>query len=138
MGPRIGERGEVSPCSPTLGAPMQFSQTAFYFAPDKKPENILNPEEVISRQQRLHSRIHTQGAFRPGSAKDAHICRQILTTQKATSVVGGFPDERTFKANDAHPEAFRRPSEDHSRFRATDADRGPFEAQKEDHLRRPA
>ena len=137
-GPRIGERGEISPCSPTLGAPMRFSQTAFSFAPDKRPEDILNPKEVISGQQRLHRHTHTEGAFRPGSAKDAHICRGILTTQIATSVGGEFSDERTLKANGAPPEAFRRLSEDHSRFRAADADRGSFEAQNEDHLRRPA
>ena len=59
-------------------APLRFSQTAFYFAPDERPENIPDLEEASSGQQRLH--IHTEGAFRPAKAKDSHVCREILMT----------------------------------------------------------
>ena len=59
--------------------------------------------------------------------------------QLASSVGGGFSNERVLKANGASREASRGLFEDHFRFIAADAsDRGPFEAQKEDHLRQPA
>ena len=48
--PKIGESGEISPFLPPLGTPLRFSQTAFSFAPDKRRENIPDPEEVISGQ----------------------------------------------------------------------------------------
>ena len=59
-------------------APLPFSQTAFFFVPDKRPENIPDLEEVISGQQRLH--IRTEDAFRHAKAKDSHICREIIIT----------------------------------------------------------
>ena len=119
-----------------LGAPLPFSQTAFPFASDQRPENIPDHEEVISGQQRLHTQ--TEGAFRLARAKNSHICREILKTQMASSVSGGFSNERALKANGAPPEIFRGLCEDHFRFIAADADRGPFEARKEDPLGRPA
>ena len=70
---RIGERGEISPCSLPSGASLQFIQKAFSCAPDKRPQNIPHPEEVISGQQKLHT--HTEGAFRHASAKDSNIYR---------------------------------------------------------------
>ena len=59
LGSEIG--GEISLFSCSLCAPLRFSQTAFSFAPDKRPENIPNPEEAISGQKRLL--MHTEGAF---------------------------------------------------------------------------
>ena len=90
--------------------PLRLSQTVFSFAPDKRPENILDSEEIITGQQRLHT--HTEGAFKPPSAKDSHICREILTKQRASSVGGGFSNESILKANNAL-QAFRRLAEDY-------------------------
>ena len=116
--------------------PLRFSQTVFSFAPDKKPENIPDSEEIISGQQRLHT--HAEGAFRPASAKDSHICREILTKQMASSVGGGFSNERTLKANCA----LLRPSEGllrvTSNFRRLMQKEVPLKARKEDHLKQPA
>ena len=96
---------------------MRFSQTAFSFAPDKRPENISNPDEVISGQQMLH--IDTEDAQK----QRTHICREILMTQTSSSVGGGFSIVRTLKANGAPPEAFRGRSEGHFELIAADADR---------------
>ena len=87
-------------------------QTTFSFAPDKRPENIPDPDEVISGQQRLH--IDTE---------DAQKQREILMTQTSSSVGGGFSIVRTLKASGAPPEASRGRSEDHFQFIAADADR---------------
>ena len=100
-----------------LRAPLRFSQTVFSSAPDKRPENIPDPDEVISGQQRLH--IDTEDAQK----QRTHICREILMTQTSSSVGGGFSIVRTLKANGAPPEAFRGRSEDHFEFIAADADR---------------
>ena len=129
--PRVRDRGEISYLTSPLCAPLQFSRTAFYFAPDKRPENIPDPEEVISDKQRLH--IHTESTFRPAKVKDAHICREILMTQMTSSVGGGFSNVRTLEANGAPPEAFRDLYADHFGFLAADADRDLFEARKEDY-----
>ena len=118
-----------------LGALLIFSKTAFSFASDQRPENIPDHEEVISGQQRIHTQ---EDAFRLARSKNSHICREILKTQTASSVIGGFSNERALKANGAPPEIFRGLCEDHFRFVAADADRGPCEARKEDPLGRPA
>ena len=82
--------------------------------------------------QRLHTQ--TEGAFGSASAKDSHI-----TLHMASSVGGGFSNERVLNVDGASPEASRGLFEDHFRFIAADAsDRDPFEAQKEDHLRQSA
>ena len=78
MGPRIGTMGEISPCSPTLGALMRFSQTAFSFALDKRTENILNPEEVISGQPRLHS--HTEQRAPSG----LEVLRTLISAERSS------------------------------------------------------
>ena len=82
-----------------MDVPLQFSQTVLSFAPDKRPENIPDPEDIISGQQRLPT--HAERAFRPTSAKDSHICREVLSNQMNSSVGGGFSNERTLKANGA-------------------------------------
>ena len=114
-------------------APLQFSRTAFYVAPDKRPENIPDPEEVISDKQRLH--IHTESTFSTAKVNDAHICREILMTQMTSSVGGGFSNVRTLEANGAPPEAFRYLYEDHLGLLAADADRDLFEARKKYYIR---
>ena len=50
-----------------LCAPLRFSQTAFSFAPEKRPESIPDPEEAISGQQRLF--IHTEDVFSSAESK---------------------------------------------------------------------
>ena len=104
-----------------LCAPLPFSQTAFFFAPDKRPENIPDLEEVISDQQRLH--IHTQDAFRHAKAKDSHVCRDPQDGRLPLSVDGGFSNVRTFKANGAPSKASRGLSKDHFGLIATNANR---------------
>ena len=96
---------------------MRFSQTAFSLAPDKRPENIPDPDEVISGLQRLH--IDTENAQK----QMTHICREILMAQTSSSVGGGFSVVRTLKANGAPPETFGGCSEDHFKFIVADADR---------------
>ena len=94
--PRIGERDESSPSHPPLGVPLRFSETVLSFAPDKRPENIPDSIEIVSGQQKLHT--HT---FRSASAKDSHICREILAKKMASFVGGRFTNERTLKTNGA-------------------------------------
>ena len=96
-----------------MGAPLRFSQTAFPFAPVKRSENISDPQEVILSRTAI---THTEGAFRPASAKDSHF-----TTQMASSAGGGFYNGRILKANGASLEAFRGLFKNHFRFIATDA-----------------
>ena len=115
---------------------LQSFSSVFSFAPDKRPENILDSEEIISGQQRLHT--HTKGAFRPPGAKDSHICREILTKQTASSVGGGLSNESTLKANGALPRLLEGLLKIILKFTANDAERGPFEERKEDHRKRPA
>ena len=101
-------------------AAIQSGGVDFSFAPDGRPANIPDPEEVISGQQRLH--ILTEDAFRPAKAKDLHICREILMTHTASLAGGGFSNVRTLKANGAPPEAFRGLSEEHFGLIVGDAD----------------
>ena len=77
MGLPGSDWGEIPYFSSPLCAPLQFSKIAFYFAPDKRPENIPDLEEVISYKQRLY--IHTEGAFRLAKVK-----RETLITQIAS------------------------------------------------------
>ena len=106
----IGERGEISPFSPPLGAPLRFSQTAFSFAPDERPKNIPDPEEVISGQQRIHA---YRGRFQ--ACKDSYLQRD---PHDEDGLFGWWriPNESTLKANGAPLEAFRGLSEDHFRY----------------------
>ena len=69
-------------------APLGLSQIALSFALHKRLKNIPDPEEVIPGQQRLD--IHAGDTFRPTKAKDSRICREILVTQMASLVGGGF------------------------------------------------
>ena len=62
------ERVGVSHSSPPLVRHCD-SVAAFSFAPDKRPENIFDPEEVISDQQR--SCTHKEDAFRPSGAMNS-------------------------------------------------------------------
>ena len=89
-------------------------QTAFSVAPDKRPENISDSEDVISGQQRTHSGRQKQRNL---------ISAEILLLQTASSLGGGFPYVRTLKANGALPEAFRGLSENHFGLIVADADR---------------
>ena len=82
--------------------------------------------------------MHTEGAFRPAKGKDAHICREILVMQMASSVREGLSNVTTLRAYGASPEAFRELYEGQVGFQAADADRDPFEVRKEDCLRRTA
>ena len=116
--------------------PLRLSQTVFSFAPDKRPENIPDSEEIISGQQRL--RTHTEGAFRLLGAKDSHIRREIITKQTASSVGGGFSNESTLKAKGALPRLLEGLLRIILKFTANDAERGPFEERKEDHRKQPA
>ena len=86
MGPQDRGEGQKFTFSNPLGVPLRFSQTVFSFAPEKKPGDIPDSEEIISGQQRLHT--DTEGASRPASAKNPHICREILTKQMSSSVGG--------------------------------------------------
>ena len=105
-----------------LCAPLPFSQTAFSFAPDKRPENIPDLEEIISGQQRLHIRI--EDAFRHVKNKGlSYMQRDNHNGRLPLSVDGGFSNVGTFKANGAPSEAFRGLSKDHFRLIATNADR---------------
>ena len=90
---------EILPFSAPLCAPLRFSQAAFSFVSDKRPENIPDPDKVISGQKRLH----IEDALRPAKAKDSHICREILMMQTPSLVGGGFSIVRTLKANGAPP-----------------------------------
>ena len=59
--PRFGARGEISPFSVPFCAPLQLSQTAFSFATDKRPENILDPKRSsqVSRGYAYIQRVHS-------------------------------------------------------------------------------
>ena len=46
----------------------------------KDPRAFLTLTGVISGRQRLQTQTHTEGTFRPPSARDPHSCRGILTT----------------------------------------------------------
>ena len=108
--PRIGERGEISPFSTPLGATLQFSQTVYSFALDKKPKNIPDPEEVISGQQRIYT---YRGRFQ--ARKDSYLQRD---PHDGDGFFGWWkiPNERTLKANGSPLEAFRELFEDHFRY----------------------
>ena len=86
-GPPGSERGVKFHFLPPLGVALRFRQTVFSFALGKGPENISDPEEIISGQRKLH--IHAaEGVFRSPSAKDFHICREILTKQMMLGLGG--------------------------------------------------
>ena len=133
--PRFGARGEISPFSAPFCAPLRLSQTAFSFATDKRPENILDPKRSsqVSRGYAYIQRVHS-GLQRERTL----ISAEILVTQMASSVGERFSNVRTLRVYSASPEAFRELYEGHFGLIAADCDRDPFEARKEDCLRRPA
>ena len=118
-----------------------FRQFFFLLHPTKDQRTFLILKNIPDHLRPAEvSHTHTEGAFRPASAKDSDICREILTKQMTSSAGGGFSNERALKANGTplRHHHFRGLAEDHFRFTASDAERGLFEALEEDHLKRQA
>ena len=115
---RIAERDEIPPFAPPLGAPQRFSHTVFSFAPNKRPENIPHPEEVISGQQRLHA---YRGRFQV--CKDSYLQKN---PHDADGPFGYWMIPNVVSRLMVHPLSLSEDSEDHFRYMGADADRWPL------------
>ena len=75
-----------------LCAPLRFSQTAFSFAPDKRPENIPDLEEVISAAEATHTyRGRIQACKSKGLSylhRDHHDGRRPLRLMEHSPTLG--------------------------------------------------